>query len=69
MGRADTDTLAQVRDSVARFAEAVLRPEAPAYEARRDFPYALIEKMGYAGWVSCEYHPRAGTLEGLGWAR
>lgn len=31
--------------------------------------FALIDEMGYEGWVSCEYHPRAGTLAGLGWAR
>jgi hydroxypyruvate isomerase len=30
---------------------------------------ALIDEMGYDGWVSCEYHPSGGTLEGLGWAR
>lgn len=29
----------------------------------------MIDEMGYEGWVACEYHPRAGTLEGLGWAR
>lgn len=29
----------------------------------------LIDEMGYDGWVSCEYRPRGGTLEGLGWAR
>ena len=31
--------------------------------------FALIDKTGYGGWVACEYHPRAGTLAGLGWAR
>jgi len=31
--------------------------------------FNLFEEMGYEGWVSCEYRPRAGTLEGLGWAR
>lgn len=30
---------------------------------------ALIDALGYDGWVSCEYHPRDGTLKGLGWAR
>ena len=30
---------------------------------------ALIDGLGYPGWVGCEYRPRAGTLEGLGWAR
>src|SRR3546814_14963814 len=36
-----------------------------------DYPYLfdLIDEVGYAGWIGCEYRPRAGTLEGLGWAR
>jgi hydroxypyruvate isomerase len=29
----------------------------------------LIDRLGFEGWVGCEYHPRAGTVEGLGWAR
>ena len=29
----------------------------------------LIDRRGYEGWVGCEYRPRAGTIEGLGWAR
>jgi hydroxypyruvate isomerase len=31
--------------------------------------FALIDELGYAGWVGCEYRPRAGTVEGLGWMR
>ena len=36
-----------------------------------DYPavLALIDALGYQGWVGCEYHPRAGTVEGLSWAR
>ena len=30
---------------------------------------ALIDSLGYQGWVGCEYHPRKGTVEGLSWAR
>jgi hydroxypyruvate isomerase len=26
-----------------------------------------LDAMGYDGWVGCEYKPRSGTLEGLGW--
>jgi hydroxypyruvate isomerase len=34
--------------------------------------FALIDQLGYAGWVGCEYRPRAGaqpggTSAGLGW--
>ncbi len=36
-----------------------------------NFPYlfALMDELGYAGWVGCEYRPRAGTSAGLGWLR
>jgi hydroxypyruvate isomerase len=30
---------------------------------------AVIDRLGYAGFVGCEYRPRAGTEEGLAWAR
>ncbi|MES2740290.1 MAG: hydroxypyruvate isomerase [Pseudomonadota bacterium] len=29
--------------------------------------FALLDELGYQGWVGCEYAPRAGTLAGLGW--
>lgn len=30
---------------------------------------SMIDELGFEGWVGCEYRPRAGTLEGLEWAR
>ncbi len=34
-----------------------------------NYPYLfeLIDRLGYDGWVGCEYHPKAGTREGLAW--
>lgn len=34
-----------------------------------NYPYLfdLIDTLGYAGWIGCEYRPRAGTSAGLGW--
>jgi len=34
-----------------------------------NFPYifSLLEELGYQGWIGCEYTPRGGTFEGLGW--
>lgn len=29
--------------------------------------FALLEEIGYDGWIGCEYKPKAGTVEGLGW--
>ena len=31
--------------------------------------FALIEKLGYAGWIGCEYTPAGNTIDGLGWLR
>jgi hydroxypyruvate isomerase len=28
---------------------------------------ARLDAMGYDGWVGCEYKPKAGTVNGLGW--
>lgn len=27
----------------------------------------VLDEIGYDGWVGCEYRPRRGTKEGLGW--
>jgi hydroxypyruvate isomerase len=34
-----------------------------------NFPWllAFIDRIGYAGWIGCEYMPLAGTAAGLGW--
>ena len=31
--------------------------------------FAALDRLGYPGWIGCEYRPRARTEEGLGWAR
>ena len=31
--------------------------------------FERLDAHGYAGWVGCEYRPRRGTEEGLGWLR
>lgn len=31
--------------------------------------FALLDELGYPGWVGCEYRPRAGTSAGLGWMK
>lgn len=35
-----------------------------------NFPalFALLDELGYSGWVSGEYRPRGKTADGLGWA-
>ncbi len=36
-----------------------------------NYPYLFerIDALGYAGWIGCEYRPKAGTSAGLRWAR
>jgi hydroxypyruvate isomerase len=31
--------------------------------------FAALERLGYGGWIGCEYRPRGRTEDGLGWAR
>lgn len=31
--------------------------------------FAMLDRLGYGGFVSAEYRPRAGTAAGLGWGR
>src|SRR5262249_43909853 len=31
--------------------------------------YESLDRIGYAGWVSCEYKPRGRTEDGLGWGK
>ncbi|OAH14017.1 2-oxo-tetronate isomerase [Streptomyces jeddahensis] len=29
--------------------------------------FGIVDDLGFDGWIGCEYIPRAGTSEGLGW--
>ena len=31
--------------------------------------FAALDRVGYGGWIGCEYRPRGTTEAGLGWAR
>jgi hydroxypyruvate isomerase len=31
--------------------------------------FAALDRLGYGGWIGCEYNPRAKTEDGLAWAR
>jgi hydroxypyruvate isomerase len=31
--------------------------------------FAALDRLGYGGWIGCEYNPRARTEDGLAWAR
>ena len=43
------------------------RNEPDGEELNLPFLFAELDRLGYDGFVGCEYRPRAGTLDGLGW--
>jgi hydroxypyruvate isomerase len=43
------------------------RNEPGTGEINYPFLLSFIDRLGYDGWVGCEYKPRNGTKEGLGW--
>ena len=43
------------------------RHEPDTGEVHYPYLFALIDALGYSGWIGCEYRPRAGTRAGLGW--
>jgi hydroxypyruvate isomerase len=50
------------------------RHEPDVGELNYPYLFSVLDELGYAGWVGCEYRPRAGmqpggTSAGLGWLR
>jgi len=43
------------------------RHEPGTGEIRFEFLFATLDRLGYAGWVGCEYRPAGRTDAGLGW--
>ena len=43
------------------------RNEPGTGEINYPFLLSFIDRLGYDGWIGCEYKPRNGTKEGLGW--
>lgn len=31
--------------------------------------FDVLDRVGYSGWIGCEYNPKHSTLEGLGWVQ
>ena len=36
-------------------------------EIAYDFLFAHLDRLGYDGWIGCEYKPATTTAAGLGW--
>jgi len=45
------------------------RHEPGTGEINFDFLLAHIDRLGYQGWMGCEYIPKGDTVEGLAWAK
>ncbi len=45
------------------------RNEPDAGEVAYGHLFALLDRLGYAGWIGCEYRPKGKTTDGLGWAK
>ena len=43
------------------------RHEPGTGEIRYDFLFDFLDRLGYGGWIGCEYKPAADTQAGLGW--
>ncbi len=43
------------------------RHEPVGEELNYPFLFEELDRIGYGGFVGCEYNPRAGTVDGLGW--
>jgi hydroxypyruvate isomerase len=43
------------------------RNEPGTGEINYRFLFGFLDAIGYDGWIGCEYKPKAGTVEGLGW--
>jgi 2-dehydrotetronate isomerase len=44
------------------------RHEPDIGEINYSFLFDLLDEIGYAGWIGCEYRPKGETRAGLGWA-
>jgi hydroxypyruvate isomerase len=45
------------------------RHEPGTGEINYPFLFDFVDRLGYAGWIGCEYKPDTTTVAGLGWAK
>jgi 2-dehydrotetronate isomerase len=46
-----------------------VRHEPDGGEINYPFVFTEVDRLGYQGWIGCEYRPRGNTEAGLGWGR
>lgn len=59
----------QARIAHVQIADHPGRHEPGTGEINHDYLLNSLDRLGYDGWVGCEYKPEAGTSAGLGWIR
>ena len=52
-----------------QLADVPQRHEPGSGEINFGYLLAYIDRIGYRGWIGCEYNPEGDTLEGLKWAK
>jgi hydroxypyruvate isomerase len=64
-----TPTIERLLPSIAhiQIADTPGRNEPGTGEINYPFIFAHLDRIGYAGWIGCEYRPRGTTADGLGW--
>ena len=45
------------------------RHEPGTGEINYPFLFSVLDRLGYGGWIGCEYKPLTTTEAGLGWMR
>lgn len=72
MQRMEGELAATIKANLARIRHIQLadnpgRFEPGTGEINYRYLLGMLDEVGYAGWIGCEYKPRAGTVQGLGW--
>lgn len=72
MQRMEGELAATMQKNLARIGHIQLadnpgRNEPGTGEINYAFLFAQLDRIGYGGWIGCEYKPAAGTVAGLGW--
>jgi len=72
MQRMEGELAATMEKNLARIAHIQLadnpgRNEPGTGEINYPFLFAHLDRIGYTGWIGCEYKPRTTTQEGMGW--
>jgi len=72
MQRMEGELAATIERNLARIAHIQLadnpgRNEPGTGEINYPFLFSHLDRIGYAGWIGCEYKPRTTTGDGMGW--